>query len=185
MRRILVFNHLSLDGCFADAQGGLGWAHRDGGELERYVKRHRRGEACYLFGRRTFEMFASFWPTPAGQAASPYFAKVLNQSPKVVFSRSLKKTAWANTTLRPRADARSLRAFRASKGPDALIFGSGTLIRALAPLGLIDEYQLLVNPVALGAGKPLFGGLARPLGLTLLGAKAFKNGTVLLRYAGA
>ncbi|HXC64229.1 MAG TPA: dihydrofolate reductase family protein [bacterium] len=182
MRKILVFNNLSVDGQFSDAKGGLDWAHRDGKELAEYVQQKRGEVSTFLFGRVTFQMFASFWPTPAGKAASPYFAKVLNEGQKVVFSRTLRRTDWEHTVIQRSASPAALKKFKASAGGDCLVFGSGRLVRALAAQGLVDEYQLVINPVALGKGRPLFAPLAKRLDLGLIEAKAFKNGTVLLRY---
>jgi dihydrofolate reductase len=183
MRKIIVFNNLSLDGFFSDAQGGLDWSHRHGGEeLTEYIQQNRGEISTYLFGRVTYQMFASFWPTPAGKAANPYFAKVLNEGHKVVFSRTLSRVDWEHTVIEPSADAATVKKFKASPGGDALIFGSGSLVRSLAVQGLIDEYQLVINPVVLGAGQALFSPLPQRLDLKLIGTKAFKNGTVLLRY---
>ncbi len=183
MRKIFVFNNLSLDGQFSDAKGGLDWSHRDGGEeLIKYIQQNRGEISTYLFGRVTYQMFESFWPTPAGKAANPYFAKVLNDGHKVVFSRTLRRADWEHTVIEPSADAMTLKKFKASSGGDALIFGSGSLVRSLASQGLIDEYQLVINPVLLGSGHALFSPLPKRLDLKLIGTKAFKNGTVLLRY---
>jgi dihydrofolate reductase len=182
MRKILVFNNVSLDGLFSDRDGGVGWAKRDGDELTEYVKQSRGDIATYLFGKSTYQMFASFWPTPAGKAANPYFAKILGEGQKIVFSKSLKKADWENTVIEPAADAQTIDKLKASKGGDCLIFGSGSLVRDLTQQGLIDEYQLVLNPVILGSGRPLFGPLPKSVELRLLEAKPFKNGTVLLRY---
>jgi dihydrofolate reductase len=182
MGKIFVFNNVSLDGQFSDSDGGVGWAKRDGDELTDYVKRSRGGITTYLFGKTTYQMFASFWPTPAGKAANPFFAKILGEGQKIVFSKSLTKADWENTTIEPEADAQTIGRLKASKGGDCLIFGSESLVRDLTQRGLIDEYQLVLNPVILGSGRPLFGPLPKNVELQLLEAKPFKNGTVLLRY---
>ena len=182
MQRILVFNNVSIDGLFSDADGGVGWAKRDGEELTEYVKQSRGDISNYLFGRTTYQMFAGFWPTPAGKAANPYFAKILSEGQKVVFSKSLKQAAWENTVIEPTADASTIRRLKSSGKGDCLIFGSGSLVRDLTEKGLIDEYQLVLNPVILGRGQPLFSPLPASIELRLLEAKTFRNGTVLLRY---
>ncbi len=182
MRKIFVFNNISVDGLFSDAAGGVGWAKRDGDELTEYVKQTRGTISTYLFGKNTYQMFASFWPTPAGKAANPYFAKILSEGEKIVFSKTLGAAEWENTTIQPVADRSSLEKLKASKGGDCLIFGSGSLVRDLARQGLIDEFQLVLNPVILGRGSSLFGSLPASIELQLLDAKPFKNGTVLLRY---
>jgi dihydrofolate reductase len=182
MRRILVFNNLSLDGLFCDGARSIEWAKRDGSELTEYVKQVGSNVTTYLFGKNTYQMFAGFWPTPAGRAANPYFAKLLCEQPKIVFSKTLDRADWDNTTLQPSADKRTIDTLKASKGGDCMIFGSGQLVQALAGQGLVDEYQLVLHPIALGGGRPLFGNLARPVELDLVEAKPFRNGTVLLRY---
>ena len=182
MQKILVFNNVSADGLFSDNEGGVGWAKRDGEELTEYVKQSRGAISTYLFGRTTYQMFAGFWPTKAGKAANPYFAKILTEGQKVVFSKSLKKAEWENTVIEPNADASTIRRIRASSDGDCLIFGSGSLVRDLTEKGLIDEYQLVLNPVILGSGRSLFSPLPSTVELQLLEAKTFKNGTVLLRY---
>ena len=182
MRRILVFNNLSLDGLFCDASGGVAWAKRDSQELTEYVKQSRGDIATYLFGKNTYQMFASFWPTPAGKAANPYFAKILGEGQKIVFSKSLKKADWENTVIERAADRRTIEKLKASKGGDCLIFGSGALVRDLTQQGLIDELQLVINPVIVGSCRPLFSPMPKEIELDLIEAKPFKNGTVLLRY---
>lgn len=182
MHKILVFNNISVDGLFADAEGGVGWAKRDSEELTEYVKQVRGDISTYLFGRATYQMFAGFWPTPAGKAVNPYFAKILNEGRKVVFSKSLREATWENTVLEREADASTLGRIKASGDGDCLIFGSGSLVRDLTERGLIDEYQLVVNPVIVGSGRPLFSHLPKSVELRLIDSKPFKNGTVLLRY---
>jgi dihydrofolate reductase len=182
MHKILVFNNVSVDGLFSDTDGGVGWAKRDSEELTEYVKQSRGAISTYLFGKTTYQMFAGFWPTPAGKAANPYFAKILNDGQKVVFSKSLTNAAWENTVIEPKADASTIDRLRSSSDGDCLIFGSGTLVRNLTEKGLIDEYQLVLNPIILGSGRPLFSPLPASIELQLLEAKTFRNGTVLLRY---
>lgn len=182
MRKIFVFNNVSVDGMFSDAEGGVGWAKRDGEELTEYVKQSRGNISTYLFGKNTYQMFASFWPTPAGKAMNPYFAKILSDGEKIVFSKTLGTPAWENTTVLPAADRKSIERLKAGKGGDCLVFGSGRLVRDLTRQGLIDEFQLVLNPVILGQGQSLFGALDTSTELQLLEAKPFRNGTVLLRY---
>lgn len=182
MQKLIVFNNLSIDGMFCDSRGSLDWAKHHDEELTEYVQETRGEIAAYLFGRSTFEMFASFWPTPAGRSANPYFAELLTKGKKVVFSRRLKSATWANTVILPEADVATLADLKSSAQGDLLIFGSGTLVQSLTEKRLIDEYQLLVNPVAVGSGRSMFGPLAARLELSLVEAKPFTNGTVLLRY---
>jgi dihydrofolate reductase len=182
MQKILVFNNVSTDGFFSDTDGGVGWAKRDSEELTEYVKQSRGDIGTYLFGKTTYQMFAGFWPTPAGKATNPYFAKILNEGKKVVFSKSLTNIAWENTIIEPKADPCTIDRLKSSSDGECLIFGSGALVRDLTTKGLIDEYQLVLNPIILGSGRPLFSPLPASVGLQLIEVKTFRNGTILLRY---
>src|SRR5262245_40069368 len=135
----------------------------------------------FLFGRVTYDMMASFWPTPAGKAANPIFAEALNNTPKIVFSTTLKKADWQKTEVIKELNKEEILTLKQRPGKNMMIFGSGTVVEQLAKLGLIDEYQLMVNPIVLGKGKPLFKGVPQ-LGLKLLETKRFKSGIVLLHY---
>ncbi len=183
MKKIVVFNNLSVDGMFCDAMGGVNWSKRDDGELTEYVRQTGSEIGAYVFGRVTYEMFAGFWPTPAGKSANPYFAKLLTEGKKVVFSSKLKKASWERTVIETQADAASIARLKASTDGDCLVFGSGTLVRDLTNKGLIDEYQVVLNPVLLGGGRPLFGPMPSQVELEFLESKPFSNGTVLLRFA--
>ena len=182
MQKLILFNNLSLDGRFCDAHGDLDWAkHRDD-ELTEYVKTTRGEITAYMFGRHTFEMFAGFWPTAAGRSANPYFARVLTENRKIVFSSTLKSASWENTVIEPRTDAAAITRIKSSLDGDGLIFGSGTLVQFLTEARLIDEYQFLLSPVVLGGGRLMFETLSDRLKLRLVETKPFKNGTILVRY---
>jgi dihydrofolate reductase len=139
-------------------------------------------------GRTTYEMMKSFWPTPAGIASDKHMAKVMNESPKVVVSRSLTRMAeepnWKNVTLWRELSPEKVRKLKEESSGAITILGSGSVIQQLANMGLIDEYELAVVPVVLGAGKQLFKDV-RTTEMKLVEARSFKNGLVLLRYRGA
>ena len=101
MRRLVVFNQVTLDGYFTDPRGDMSWAHKDPGDAEwnAFVGGNASGDGALLFGRITYEMMASFWPTPAAMEMMPAVAEGMNRMPKYVVSRTLKKVAWKNTTL--------------------------------------------------------------------------------------
>ena len=107
----------------------------------------------------------------------------MNALPKVVFSRTLRSVDWSNTTLVKDDLVGTVRRMKAEEGPDMAILGSGDIVRQLADAGLIDVFQVVVNPVALGAGKSLFYGLSRQLDLVLTNTRVFMNGSVVLWYA--
>jgi dihydrofolate reductase len=185
MRKLLVFNHVSLDGYFVDRNGDMSWAkadHQDP-EWDTFVAGNASGGGALVFGRITYELMASFWPTPAALEMMPVVAQAMNSAPKVVFSRTLDQVSWNNTRLVKGSDlAAEVRKLKHEPGADMAILGSGRLVAQLAPAGLIDEFQLVVNPVILGSGRTMFDGIKTKLNLTLTRTRAFGNGNVLLCY---
>ena len=184
MRKLAAFIQVSLDGYFADAEGGIGWAHKDAGDGEwnAFVADNARGGGQLLFGRITYEFMASYWPTSMAAANNPVVAERMNGMPKVVFSRTLDDAAWANTTLVDGDLVAEVRKLKQDAGPDMAILGSGSVVSQLAEAGLIDEFQIVVNPVVLGKGSALFDGIRDSLCLKLTSTRSFGNGSVFLRY---
>jgi dihydrofolate reductase len=134
-----------------------------------------------VFGRKTYEGMVRYWPTPEAIASDPIVAGKMNGLSKIVVSKTLERADWSNTRLVRDLDA--IAAAKREPGKDALLIGSSDLAASLEARGLIDEYRFMVNPVALGAGKPVLQGLGSDLGLQLLRTRTFKNGNVLLCYA--
>jgi dihydrofolate reductase len=125
---------------------------------------------------------ASFWPTPAATQSMPVVAERMNALPKVVFSRTLKAAKWNNTKLVKADMAGETRKMKLNPGADMVIFGSGSIVAQLAREGLIDEYQIVVDPVVLGGGRTMFEGIPEKLPLKLTKTRTFANGNVLLCY---
>jgi dihydrofolate reductase len=184
VRRLIVFNSVSLDGYFTDRHGEMSWAHASSSDAEwnAFVSENASGGGVLVFGRITYEMMASFWPTPAAAQAMPAVAERMNALPKVVFSRTLTRAAWANTQLVTDDVTAAMRTMKALPGDDMVILGSGRLVCSLAEAGLIDEYQLVMTPVVLGGGRTMFDGLGKKLALKRTKTRAFGNGNVLLCY---
>ena len=134
-----------------------------------------------VFGRKTYEGMARYWPTQEAITSDPIVAGKMNGLAKIVVSKTLERAEWNNTRLVRDLDA--IAALKGEQGKDALLIGSSDLAASLAARGLIDEYRLMVVPIALGAGKPVLQGLGADLGLQLLRTRTFKNGNVLLSYA--
>jgi dihydrofolate reductase len=141
-----------------------------------------RTDAALVFGRVTFDQMASFWPTPAGHAANPVVAERMTRVPKIVFSRTPREPSWANTTVLGGDVAAEVRRLKAAPGPDLVILGSGSIVAQLAEAGLVDEYQIVVNPVVLGRGRTLFEGVTHRVPLTLKRSRSFSNGNVVSWY---
>jgi dihydrofolate reductase len=179
MRKLKVFESISIDGYFTDANGDIGWAHagRADPEFLEWVGRNASGGGALLFGRTTYEHMVAFWPTPAAAQQMPVVAKGMNAARKYVVSKSLEPT-WQNTTA-IRELVTGVRELKASEGPDITILGSGSIVAQLGEAGLIDGYQFVIVPVALGAGRTVFSGKRD---LKLIEQRAFKNGNVVVTY---
>ena len=187
MRRLVVFNNVTVDGYFAAANGEIQWAQRNAQDEEynAFVAGNANGEGQLLFGRITYQMMASFWPTPMAMEQLPTIAKGMNRMPKVVFSRTLKEATWNNTKLLTGDLVEEVRRMKNEAGPDMAILGSGSIVSQLARAGLIDEFQVMVNPVILGGGRTMFDEVGKKLNLKLETTRAFRNGNVLLNYVPA
>ena len=180
MGRLIMFNLVSLDGFFADRDGGIEWFRTDD-ESEEFSVEQMQTAAALVFGRVTFELMASYWPSDDALRDEPVIAEKMNSLPKTVFSRTLDTVDWSNSeVVKGDAVEEVVRLKRRVDG-NIFLFGSADLAVALTAAGLFEEYRLLVNPVVLGSGKPLFKGGQR-LDLDLTGARAFAGGNVLLTY---
>ena len=187
MRKLAVFNSVTLDGYFTGKDGDLSWAHAGAEDLEfrDFVASNASGEGTLLFGRITYDMMAASWPTPAAAKNYPDVAEGMNRRTKIVFSRSLEHASWSNTTVKKGDLAREVRDLKEGSGQDLVILGSGSVVAQLAGTGLIDEYQIVVCPVVLGDGRTMFEGAAKRLSLRLAQSRAFSNGKLFLRYEAA
>jgi dihydrofolate reductase len=182
MRKLAVFNSVTLDGYFVDTKGDMTWAHKDDPEWNGFVAGNASGEAVLVFGRVTYEMMASWWPTPQALQSMPVVAERMNSLQKVVFSRTLDRASWSNTTLMKGDMVAAIRKLKREPGNDLVILGSGSIVAQLAQEGLIDEFQIALNPIALGAGRTMFAGIRERLRLRLTQTRSFANGNVFLRY---
>jgi dihydrofolate reductase len=184
MRRLVVFNSVSVDGYFTDANGDMRFAHntRPDEEWDAFVAGNASAGGVLVFGRITYEMMAGFWTTPLAAQRLPDVAERMNALPKIVFSRTLQTATWHNTTLLRGDPADEIARIKAEPGDDMAILGSGSIVSQLAHHDLIDEFQVVVTPVALGAGRTMFEGMGRTLPLTLARTRVFANGNVVLCY---
>ena len=184
MRPLIVFNSISLDGFFTDAKGDMSWAHAGAADPEwaAFVAGNAQGGDTLLFGRVTYEMMAAWWPTPAAKQAMPVVAGRMNAMRKVVASRTLRAPEWNNTSVLEGDLVAAVRALKEAPGGGIAIFGSGSLVPPLAQAGLIDEFQFVVTPWALGGGRTMFAGLPQRLRLELVRSRVFGNGNVFLGY---
>ncbi len=183
MRNLLVFNSVTVDGYFTDKNGDMSWAHKqDDPEWNAFTAENAKSGGELLFGRVTYDLMASFWPTAAAAKMFPEVAEGMNKSPKVVFSRKMGQAPWNNTRVIKGDLAEEIRKLKEAPGDGLVLMGSGSIISQIALAGVIDEYQMVVNPLALGKGRTMFEGIKDQLNLTLASTRAFKNGNVLLTY---
>jgi dihydrofolate reductase len=182
MRKLVVFNSVTLDGYFTDQNSDMSWAHKQDAEWNAFVADNAQGGGVLLFGRITYELMASFWPTPFASENFASVAEGMNNGPKVVFSRTLDQASWNNTKLVKDDIAAEVRKMKNEPGENMVILGSGSIVSQLAQEGLIDEYQIVLNPVVLGKGRTMFEGIKEKLTLKLTKTRAFGNGNVLLCY---
>lgn len=185
MRKIVSFMHVSLDGCYATPDGGLGWVSYDK-ELESYAHSLHATTDVAIHGRVTYGMMRGYWPTvleeESPDPAALAHAIWLRDALKVVVSRTLEDPAWENSMLIKDNLAEEFTKLKQKPGKDMVIFGSPGLVKSLVKLDLVDEFRLSVNPVLLGSGKLLFGSLDAPLKLELIENRTLKSGAAALHY---
>jgi dihydrofolate reductase len=184
MRKVTVFNHVTLDGFICDLQNDMSFAHENSDEQWESFSAHnvQGAHATLLMGRVTYDMMKGFWPTAAAKKQSPAIAEAMNASEKIVFSRTLKSSDWENTRFVSEDITGAVKRLKREEGPDMLIFGSGSIVSQLSEAKLIDEYQMIVNPYVLGKGKTMFATLDGKLKLRRTGSQTFQNGNVILTY---
>lgn len=185
MRKLFLFIMVSLDGFFEGPEHDINWHHVDG-EFGKFAIEQLDETDTILFGRRTYELMESFWPTKAGLEGDHETAVRMNTLRKVVFSKTLKGVEetenWKNVRLVKDNIAEEVNKLKAQPGKKMTVLGSSDLCVSLLKLGLLDELRIMVNPVVLGKGTKLFQGFDQKLNLTLTKSRTFKNGNVLLYY---
>lgn len=188
MRKIVSFVHVSLDGFVAStAKGppGLGWISKST-DLFEYVEQRIQQTDTALYGRTTFEMMESYWPTAADEPdASPHdheHSRWYKSARKVVLSKTLSKQGHVNTQIISSNLSDEINKLKHSSGSEILMFGSPSATHALMAENLIDEYWLFVNPILLGQGIPLFKNIKDKTALMLVNSKIFPSGVVCLQY---
>jgi dihydrofolate reductase len=182
MQRLIVFNSISVDGYFTDQAGDMSWAHRPDAEWNEFAAGNAKGGGSVVFGRVTYQLMERFWPTPAAAQMNAEVAHRMNSMEKIVFSRTLHNVTWSNTRLMKGDLAEETRKLKEEPGEGLAILGSGSIVAQLTQAGLIDEYQFVVSPVVLGAGRTLFEGVQGKVPLRLTKTRAFGNGNVVLTY---
>jgi dihydrofolate reductase len=181
MRKVIMFNMVTLDGFIAGPNGEIDW-HQVDEEFNTFAIQQLDTMDGLIFGRVTYQLMASYWPTPIAAQDDPIVTEKMNALPKLVFSTTLEKADWANTRLVKTSAAEEITRLKQQLGRDLFLFGSANLARTLIQNDLIDEYRLMLNPVVLGGGIPLFENIKERIPLKLVNSRVFRNGNVLLYY---
>lgn len=192
MRKLILSMMVSLDNRVAGPDGDLEWFRTDG-DFEVEMLELLRSVDGMLFGRVSYELLAAYWPTagttaeeaPGGFTSKERqiaFAERMNTLPKIVYSRTLSDSAWGPATVVRDVRAEDVMAMKREPGKDLVLFAGATLVSAFVDLDVIDEYRLMVHPIVLGRGLPLFEGIAKERPLDPVRTKTFSSGVVLLQY---
>lgn len=176
MRKIFLFMMVSLDGYFEGNGHDLSWHHVDE-EFVDFADRQLDEADILIFGRRTYEMMADYWPNESAEDST---AVRMNSLHKVVFSHDTLQTDWENTEASTDLVAK-INELKSQDGKDIAVLGSSHLGKEMLEADLLDEVRIMVNPVFIGSGSTLFEGLSKKLKLT--STRTFKNGNVLLSYS--
>ena len=181
MRKLYAFNMVTLDGFFEGENHDISW-HNVDEEFNQYAIEQANANEMLVFGRVTYEMMASYWPTPDAIKDDPIVAAYMNRTPKIVASRTLQKADWNNTRLVKDHIVDEIAMLKQQPGKDIAVFGSANLLSTLMQANLVDEHRVIVNPVILGKGTPLFKNSKDKINLKLVKTRTFGNGNVLLVY---
>ena len=181
MRTLSAFNFITLNGFLHGANGDLSW-HTHGTEENLYASDSLQAENILLFGRKTYEMMAGYWPTPMAMEHDPTVAIGMNRAEKLVFSSSTQEAAWENTSIINGDITEKIRQLKQTPGKNMTLLGSGNILSQLAANDLIDDYLIMIDPVAIGSGTSIFSGIEHRLQLSLKNVQTFKSGVILLHY---
>ncbi|MCD9020735.1 dihydrofolate reductase family protein [Cohnella silvisoli] len=185
MRKVVLFMHLSLDGYAAGPKGELNWIPYDE-ESMNYADEVVSTVGSPIYGRVTFELMESYWPTvpnnPSSSKRDIDHANWYEKIEKIVISRSLDRVESSHTTLIKANIAEEIAKLKQQPGKDLVIFGSPSIARTFIELGLIDEYRLTISPVILGSGITVFNDLKDKINLKLLDSRTLRSGLIALHY---
>jgi dihydrofolate reductase len=187
MRKVIVAMQVTLDGFIEGPNGELDWAMKEDEETWKDVFDLQRSADTLLLGRVMYPAFEKYWlaaPTnPSSTKNEIEYARLADNMQKIVFSKTLEKVEWKTTRIVKDHIAEEILKMKQQQGKDMVLLGGAGLVSTFVNLGLIDEYHLLVNPLVLGGGKPLFKDVKERHTLKLIKTKTFKSGKVVLHYS--
>jgi dihydrofolate reductase len=191
MRKVIASTFVTLDGLMVGPNEEMDWVLDNlDGEMENDIADQLKSVDAILLGRVTYQIMANYWPTatagtsvPRSQGVEdPIITDRMNNLPKIVFSKTLQKVEWNNSRLVKENIADEVSKMKQQPGKDLVLFAGADIASTFIQLDLIDEYRIIVNPVVLGSGKPLFKDINNRLNLKLLKTKTFSCGNVILYY---
>jgi dihydrofolate reductase len=181
MRILSAFQFMSLNGFFEGLNGDISW-NMHGEEENQWSLENLESRDMLLFGRVTYEMMARFWRSELAATNWPQVASRMHEAEKLVFSRTMQDPGWYNSRVMKDHIIAEISRLKQLPGKNMMLLGSGNILTQLADAGLIDKYQIMMYPVAIGQGNTLFHNLQKNLRLQLTSSRIFKSGTVLLSY---
>lgn len=177
---------MSVDGFVAGPSGEMDWMtlSMDDEKLQAYVNALTDSSDTILLGRKMTDGFVTYWTSAASDSQNPQylFAQKMVNTPKVVFTKTLRESNWANTTLATGDLVEEIEALKQKAGRDIIVYGGATFVSNLIKENLIDEYHLSVNPTAIGCGMTIFGDLKDRLKLKLVQSNVFSHGKIVNHY---
>jgi dihydrofolate reductase len=182
MGKLLVYNFVSANGYFKGPNEDISWAHQNPSQEEKdFAAENAQGGAILLFGRKTYQMMAGYWPSPEAKKNNAGVAEGMNKAEKIVFSKTLKKADWDNTRVVSGNIEEEVRKLKQSE-KHITVLGSGSIVNQLAEAGLVDEFQVMIHPVVIGSGTSFLKDIHKKIDLVLTKTRSFKSGIVLLCY---
>ena len=183
MGSIHAFVFTTLNGYYeGPGKGDISWHHHGRDENAHAETQLKEGNSTLLFGRVTYEMMASYWPTPMAAESDPEVAPGMNRAKKIVFSKSLRHADWENTEIISGDIAGQMRALKAASDTSYTILGSNSIVTLFAKERLLDSLSIMIDPVLLSSGNTLLQGFPGPLNLQLKALTRMQSGVVLLDY---
>ena len=181
MRKLILFNIVSIDGLFEGPSGEIDWFFIDSAFQDFSINQLNEIDLL-IFGRKTYELMAGYWTKPEPIKNDPIVAAQMNGKQKLVASRKLKSVEWSNSSLIKGNINDEISKLKDQRGKDIIILGSADLASGLINAGLIDEFRILISPIVLGKGNSQFKNIFNRLNLKLLRSQVFESGNVLLVY---
>lgn len=180
MGKLNSFTFITLDGYYKNAFDNTSW-HQHSEEAAKFSEESLASGNTLLFGRKTYEMMAGFWPSPMAKELFPKVAESMNQADKLVISNSLSQTNWENSQLLPNDWLEEIE--KRKENTNITLLGSGSILKQLAEADLIDQFQFLIDPIVIGNGSSIFKDIMNPIHFNLLDSKIFRDGSILITYS--